>query len=195
MLNVIITRAKQKVYVCTSFPQDFISQYPVLIQQKGNTGRGVLYAYLTYAKAVSDGNKELRNGILHILNQHCTDKHSETTAEITIGSESPFEDEVCELLIEHFGQQRIVQQYSIGGFRIDISILSKQTGEPFIAIECDGAKYHNSPEAFSWDCFRQEQLEQYGFIFYRIWSTNWWDSRDRELHNLIRFIESKDDEQ
>ena len=61
-----------------------------------------------------------------------------------------------------------------------------------IAIECDGAKYHSSPEAYAWDLFRQEQLEKFGFVFHRIWSTNWWDSAERELDNLLGFIRKND---
>ncbi|HMH31389.1 MAG TPA: hypothetical protein VK543_00075, partial [Puia sp.] len=66
------------------------------------------------------------------------------------------------------------------------------TGRPFIALECDGAKYHSSNEAYSWDMFRQAQLENFGFIFYRIWSTNWWHSTESELKKLVEFIQAKD---
>jgi very-short-patch-repair endonuclease len=55
-------------------------------------------------------------------------------------------------------------------------------------LECDGAKYHESPEAYAWDHFRQKQLEQFGFTFYRLWSTKWWDAADRELQSLLTFI-------
>ncbi len=191
MLNVIITRARQKIYVCTSFPQEYVSQYSQLIQQKGNKGRGILYAYLTYAKAVSENNSESREGLLHLLTQHCMDRHYDIS-EVYLGSESPFEDEVYERLVSHIGADRIEQQFKVGGFRIDMIIRNKETGQPFIALECDGAKYHTSPEAYAWDCFRQSQLEQYGFKFYRIWSTKWWDAADRELELLLDFIRSQD---
>lgn len=191
MLNVIITRARSKVYLCTSFPQEYVGQYPQLIQQKGNKGRGIMYAYFTYAKAVSERNEELRQGILQLLTQYCSDKHYDTT-EISLGSESPFEDEVYGRLAQHIGADRIVQQHPVGGFRIDMVIKSKDSHVPLIALECDGAKYHTSPEAYAWDSFRQEQLERYGFIFYRIWSTKWWDAADRELELLLDFIRKQD---
>ena len=107
-------------------------------------------------------------------------------------SESPFEEEVYMRLAQKIGAQRIVQQYKTDGFRIDIVIKCKQTDLPFIAIECDGATYHSSNEAYAWDLFRQEQLEQQGFIFHRIWSTNWWNNADKELDKLVRFIEKKE---
>jgi hypothetical protein len=191
MLNVIVTRAKHKIYVCTSIPQTHVAQYAELLRQFRNRGRAALFAYLMYAKAVSDGNEELRLSILGELSQHCNEKPYHVT-ELGAGSESPFEEEVYSVLTQHIEESRVIQQYKLGGFRIDMAICSKITGKPFIAIECDGAKYHSSSEAYAWDLFRQEQLEKYGLIFHRIWSTRWWDSADKETVELLNFISSHD---
>ena len=57
LLNVIITRAKYKLYVCTSIPEEaFLSYKDLLLAGGGNNRRGVFYAYLAYAKAVSERN-------------------------------------------------------------------------------------------------------------------------------------------
>ncbi len=191
MLNVIVTRAKHKIYVCTSIPQSHIGQYAELLRRLRNRGRAALFAYLMYAKAVSDGNDELRQGILAELSQHCSEKHYEVT-DLGAGSESPFEEEVYSVLTQHIGEGRVVQQYKLGGFRIDMVICSKITDKPCIAIECDGAKYHSSPEAYAWDLFRQDQLEKYGLVFHRIWSTKWWDAADKETNELLNFISAHD---
>jgi very-short-patch-repair endonuclease len=66
---------------------------------------------------------------------------------------------------------------------------------PRIAIECDGAKYHSSPEAYVWDMFRQQQLGHHGFCFHRIWSTRWWDSADKEVERLVEFLRQMDAEE
>jgi hypothetical protein len=57
-----------------------------------------------------------------------------------------------------------------------------------VAIECDGAKYHSSQEAYLYDRHRQQILEGYGFVFHRIWSTNWWRNPKREAMKLIEFL-------
>jgi very-short-patch-repair endonuclease len=191
LLNVIITRAKYKVFVCTSIPQDYIKQYSTLLQQQKNNGRAIFYTYLAYAKAISEGDAETRSSILKQLYDNCDSKVFDIDYD-ALGSESPFEDEVYYRLAEKIGQNRLEQQYRIGGFKIDLIIKSEKRGEPFIAIECDGAKFHSSNEAYAWDMFRQKQLEQYGFTFYRIWSTNWWYSSEKELKKLIDFIQSED---
>ncbi len=191
LLNVIITRAKYKVYVCTSIPQEHINQYPILLKQFKNNGRAIFYSYLAYAKSVSENNLETKDSLLKQLYENCESRTFEIDHDVD-GSESPFEEEVYYRLAEKIGQDRLQQQYKIGGFRIDLIIKSKINGRPIIAIECDGAKYHSSNEAYAWDMFRQSRLEQQGFIFYRIWSTNWWYSVEKELKKLVAFISDVD---
>lgn len=194
LLNVIVTRAKYKVFVCTSIPQEHYNSYSSLLQQMKNNGRAIFYSYLVYAKAVSENNHDVRDALLGLLYENCDSKSFEIDHDI-YGSESPFEEEVYYRLATRIGQVRLEQQHRIGGFRIDLVVKSKISGKPIIAIECDGAKYHSSNEAYSWDIFRQTQLEKQGFIFYRIWSTNWWRSPEKELKNLTEFILKVDNEE
>jgi very-short-patch-repair endonuclease len=193
LLNVIITRAKFKVYVCTSFPQEKIQQYREYLQNSGNIGRGVLYAYLAYAKAIEEGDVTKIRAILDQLYENCTAKQLQESYHSLYGTESPFEEEVVNLLLKNgIPEQRIELQHQCGGFRIDFVIKSNQSGKPVIAIECDGATYHSSNEAYLWDIFRQKQLEEYGFKFYRIWSTEWWISPEKEIQKLLKFIQDFD---
>ena len=62
------------------------------------------------------------------------------------------------------------------------------SGAKKIAIECDGAAYHSSKEAYLYDLHRQKILEQNGFVFHRIWSTNWFRNHKRETERLVKFI-------
>ena len=194
LLNVIVTRAKYKVFVCTSIPQEHYNSYPVLLQQMKNNGRAIFYSYLAYAKSVSENNLETKESLLKQLYENCESKTFEIDHDV-YGSESPFEEEVYYRLAEKIGQERLQQQYKIGGFRIDLIVKSKVTGKPIIAIECDGAKYHSSNEAYAWDMFRQSRLEEQGFTFYRIWSTNWWYSVEKELKKIVAFISQVDKEE
>jgi very-short-patch-repair endonuclease len=186
LLNVIITRAKHEIFVCTSIPQECYNSYVELLKQKKNTGSAIFYAYLAYSKAISENNIDVKESLLKQLLENCEAKVMDTI--YSLGSESPFEEEVYCRLADEIGEDRLEQQYRIGGFRIDIVVKSKLDGKPIIAIECDGAKYHSSNEAYAWDMFRQEQLEKHGLIFHRIWSTNWWNSSEKELEKLILFI-------
>jgi superfamily I DNA and/or RNA helicase/very-short-patch-repair endonuclease len=188
LLNVIVTRAKQKVFVCTSIPESYINSFQRLLENKANKGSGVFYAYLAYAKAIEEDNIEMKNSILNLLAKNCEVFYP---SEFNL-TESIFEQEVYDLLCQHIEPSRIETQYRLGGFRIDIVVKSANNNTPLIAIECDGAKYHSSEEAYAWDIFRQQFLEEYGLKFIRIWSANWWNNPARELKRVLTFINEVD---
>ena len=193
LLNVIITRAKYQLFICTSFPSEKIQQYKEYISNYGNVGRGVLFAYLAYAKAIEENDYESKQFILDLLSPNDSSRKGSKDYNTLFGTESPFEQEVVDCLINNgIPTDRIELQHKCGGFRIDIVLKSKMTGKPVIAIECDGASYHSSNEAYMWDMFRQKQLEDYGFKFYRIWSTNWWQNQETEIKQLLDFIRQFD---
>lgn len=189
LLNVIITRAKYKIYLCSSVPEEKFLHYKDYLNIEGsNNRRGVLFAYLAYSKAVSEGNNELRESVLKALAEN-TNKESGILP-FHQDLESPFEEEVYQALIEHFSQDNIIPQHQFAGFRIDIVYDPKHLGLPKIAIECDGATYHSSREAYLHDRHRQKILENHGFVFHRIWSTNWWENPKRETKKLVSFIKN-----
>lgn len=188
LLNVIITRAKFKVYCCTSIPEQVFMNYKeYLVTEGSNNKRAVLYAYLAYCKAVSESNNELRLSILTTLAEN-TSKSTGFDSFKGGDLESPFEEEVYQTLADHFGTEKLIPQLQFAGFRIDIVYDPKIVGVPKIAIECDGAKYHSSREAYLYDRHRQKILEMHGFVFHRIWSTNWWRNSSREITKLVDFI-------
>lgn len=188
LLNVIITRAKYKVYVCTSVPDSIVLNYKdYLIAEGGIDRRGAFYAYLAYAKAVSAGDTEARENILRTLQEFTSTYRDEEGHALGV-LESPFEEEVFNYLLDVFPSGRFQLQYRYGGFRIDIVYRPENPEAPMVAIECDGAKYHSSQEAYLYDKHRQQILESYGFVFHRIWSTNWWRNPKREAEKLIEFL-------
>lgn len=188
LLNVIITRAKFKIYICSSIPEQVFMNYKdYLIAEGSNNKRAVLYAYLAYCKAVSERNNDLRISVLTTLSEN-TNKSASFDSFKGGDLESPFEEEVYQSLADHLGTEKLIPQFQFAGFRIDIVYDSNIIGIPKIAIECDGAKYHSSREAYLYDMHRQKILEKHGFVFHRIWSTNWWRNSSRETTSLINFI-------
>lgn len=61
----------------------------------------------------------------------------------------------------------------------------EKPGRPVLAIECDGASYHSSATARDRDRLRQAHLQRLGWRFHRIWSTDWFYSREQELERLV----------
>ncbi|MBQ0787284.1 MAG: GreA/GreB family elongation factor, partial [Oceanihabitans sp.] len=131
---------------------------------------------------------EARISVLNTLAENST--KSSTIDNLNEDLESPFEEEVYEALTEHFDEENIIPQLQFAGFRIDMVYDTKHIGLPKIAIECDGASYHSSQEAYLHDIHRQKILEGHGFVFHRIWSTNWWRNPQKETKKLVEFIRS-----
>jgi very-short-patch-repair endonuclease len=145
----------------------------------------MLYAYLAYADAISDHKDEETETILRVLGEN---SHDQKRSADNLGLvESPFEQEVYEVLLDSFDERTIQPQVKAGGFRIDF-VLTLPTGKK-IAIECDGKTYHSSNEAYAHDSFRQTELEHMGYTVYRIWSTKWWNDHEQEKRKFVQFVE------
>lgn len=186
LLNVLITRAKKKLYVCTSIPKEKYLWYSEIIQNEGNNKKGILYAYLAYAEAISNNDNETAESILRILKEQSFESPRIISQDDWL-SESPFEEEVYNELLEHIEKDKIIQQYKIWGFRLDFLV---KINEKNIVLECDGKTYHQSDEAYAYDMYRQKELENMWFIVYRIWSTNWFQDKEYEMQKFLNFVNS-----
>lgn len=190
LLNVIVTRAKKQIYLLTSIPSEHYSNYRDEIATKGNTGKGIFYAYLNYAKFCSEGNEDARVELLNFLMQNQIQESSHGSSAANFLTESPFEEEVVHALLEIVPKQYIATQFQMGGFRLDIVIKNREK-LPAVVIECDGKAYHSSKVAYRYDIHRQNILERHGLFVYRIWSTNWWREKDREILKMKRMLEER----
>ena len=91
-----------------------------------------------------------------------------------------FETDVC-VVLEARGM-KLVPQVGCSNFRIDFGVCHPdEPGRFVMAIECDGATYHSSATARDRDRLRQQMLENLGWTFHRIWSTDWFLHREEEI--------------
>lgn len=188
LLNVIVTRAKHMMIVCTSIPDEYIREFPSLLSAAGNKGKGIFYAYLAYAKAIEDYDPKSKTAVIEQLKANS--ENNELTSKRI--NKTLFEQEVYNRLLSHISSERLIMNYSTGGFIIDIAVLPREKSGKIIAIECDGSVFHLSQEAYAWDIFREKYLAKFGMRFVRIWSVNWWNNTERELDRLMEFINSPD---
>ena len=159
-LNVAATRAKEQVIVVSSFVYSDINS----TQVRPGTGLEFLKNYLQYA---SSGGALL--------------SHGELTNEPMNDFEADVYDALCAKGIE------MVAQVGCSKFRIDLAASHPtQPGKFVLAIECDGATYHSSYTARDRDRLRQQQLENLGWTFHRIWSTDWFMRRDEEVERAVQ---------
>ncbi|HUB65320.1 MAG TPA: DUF3320 domain-containing protein, partial [Methylocella sp.] len=161
-LNVLFTRARIRCEV-------FVSFGPADINLERATGEGprVLKRFLQYAET----------GIL--------EESRKTGADF----DSPFEAAVAEA-IESLGYQ-VETQVGSAGFKIDLAVRDPVKPSCYmLAIECDGATYHSALWARERDRLRQQVLENLGWRFHRIWSTDWFYRRGEQIEKLKQILES-----
>ena len=161
-LNVLFSRARVRCEVFASFDPGDIDPSRTL-----RDGPRVLKRFLDFAKT----------GII--------DERIPTG----LDADSPFEEDVAEV-IRSLGYEADPQVGS-AGFRIDLGIRHPdKPGQYIAAVECDGATYHSALWARERDRLRQDILENLGWQFHRIWSTDWFHRRDTEIRRLDAALEA-----
>ena len=158
-LNVAVTRAKENVQVVSSIHHTDIS-----LRNTQSEGVRLLRAYLHYAE---HGEEALERAVTVSEEDHF---------------DSDFEQEVCDYLRDQ--GFTVDAQVGCSGYKIDLGLRRPDSSDYLLAIECDGATYHRSKNARDRDRLRQHVLENMGWAFYRIWSTDWYKNKSIEKEKL-----------
>ncbi len=157
-LNVAVTRARRRMTLVSSFSHQDMD--PNRSRAKGVE---LLRLYLQYT-ASNGGNLEDSGHTGFPMN--------------------PFEADVHDTLASN--GIPLLSQWGASRYRIDLVAKHPQKPGRFVlAIECDGASYHSAPTARDRDRLRQQQLEALGWRFHRIWSTDWFQRRDKEIERTV----------
>ncbi len=172
-LNVAISRAKKKIMIVTSFePED------LQVDETKNEGPRVLKKYLQYADAISSGNRELADTILHSFG----DDRWKTAEEFDSGR---IADRVFNALTRK--GYTVERNVGIGGYQIDLAV--KQNDRYILGIECDSRLYELSSSTRERDYHRQKYLESRGWKIHRVWTPGMWKDPEKEVARIIQAIE------
>ena len=158
-LNVAITRAKRRMTIVSAFS-------PYDLDPDGlREGPRLLRDYIAYAAS-----------------------HGEDLGKTDVDKQplNGFELDIQRRLKAKVAGIQIEPQYGKSGYRIDFAVFHpEQPGRPVLAIEADGASYHNAPSARDRDRLRQKHLEDLGWRFHRIWSTEYFRHPEREIDRAV----------
>ena len=176
-LNVAITRARESMLVVVSLnPSDIKGTYTHL-------GPKRLRQFLEYAKATSERDEPAQKAVLGSLN----DAMEITSDQSPQKFESPFEESVAKELASQ--GYTVHTQIGESGYRIDLAIVDQRDPTRYVVgIECDGAMFHSARSARERDVLRQDFLENRGWVIERVWSTNWYRNRPREVARITSRI-------
>jgi hypothetical protein len=160
-LNVLFSRARVRCQIFASFEPGDIDP-----SRTRREGPRVLRRFLDFAKSRLIAERSVTG----------------------FEADSPFEEDVSNV-IRQLGYLPD-PQVGTAGFRIDIGVRHpERPGEYLVAVECDGAAYHSALWARERDRLRQDILENLGWRFHRIWSTDWFYHRAREIQRLSTALE------
>ncbi len=155
-LNVLITRAKEQCVVFSNFKSTDL--------KVDNTNKG-LHAFKTFLYYADKG--KFPAGV-----------------QIATSKESEFENEIYEVLVEE--GYTVERKVGTASYRIDLAVVNPDNPDEYIlAIECDGPSYHSSNSTRDRDRLHQEVLENLGWNFYRVWSTDWYHNREDARKRLL----------
>jgi very-short-patch-repair endonuclease len=161
-LNVLFTRARVRCEVFVSFGPGDIN-----LERATGVGPRVLKRFLQYAET-GIPQESLKTGA---------------------DFDSPFEAAVAET-VESLGY-KVEPQVGSAGFKIDLAVRDPaMPGHYMLAIECDGATYHSALWARERDRLRQQVLENLGWRFHRIWSTDWFYRRGEQMEKLKQVLDA-----
>jgi very-short-patch-repair endonuclease len=158
-LNVAVTRSRQRLTVVSSFNSLDIDVSRI----RPGSGVELLRDYLQYA---ASNGKRLGD------------------AELTTAPLNDFEADIFDVLTTQ--GLKLIPQVGASQYRIDmVAQHPRKPGRFVLAIECDGATYHSSYTARDRDRLRQQQLENLGWRFHRIWSTDWLLRKEDEIKRTL----------
>lgn len=155
-LNVLFSRAREQIITFSS-----MTAADIRADENGNPGTYMLKRWLEYsATGVLEGGKP-------------TERQPGSDFEVFVIDQ-----------IKAMGCEA-VPQVGVAGYFIDIGVKHPNWPHGFIlGVECDGASYHSSKSARDRDRLRQQVLEDLGWHFHRIWSTDWFNDPLREAVRL-----------
>ncbi len=160
-LNVMITRARERMVVFASLTSEDISL---------DTGKRGVRALKEFLQLAEKGYMDVPSATSRPFG-------------------SPFEEYVSEFLVSQ--GYEVESQVGMSGFFIDLAIRDPLDRNRYLCgIECDGAPYHSSRTARERDRLRQEILESRGWTIYRIWSTDWFRRRKSQEAKLLSYLEA-----
>jgi len=102
---------------------------------------------------------------------------------------NPFEYDIHQRLLA--AGLDVTPQYGVGRYRLDFAVRHpEKPGEFVLAIEADGASYHSGTIARERDRLRRQVLEDKGWRFVRIWSTDYFRNPGAQIRRVLDAYEA-----
>ena len=175
-LNVAITRAKSKIIIVTSIePED------LKVDNSKNQGPKLLQKYLTYTRAVAEGNTEEANAVLSEF--HSTeDKPTDAITGV-----AAIEVQMKERL-EKLGY-KVDTGLGSANNRISLAVYDEESDRYLVGVELDTDAFKESASCLERDVYKPKFLEGRGWTVVRVWSRDWWLYPNKVIKTITTLAE------
>ena len=185
LLNVIITRAIEKIILFSSIPENIFSNFKTLIQKNGNRGKSIFYAYLYYAKAISDNKTEKISEVLDVVSHK--KYHNKYKRELNSKSLELFSTYFVNNLSNKIGESIICENYfKVGGYEYEIAL--KKGNSVKLLIDINGKVAYDSYEDYIFDMDRCHVAKKSNYNYYRLWLSNFYNNLEYETNKVIDLL-------
>lgn len=166
-LNVLVTRARQRVHVVTSIPPDVYASLPPVPPGQTAGGGWLLFAYLAFAEQVERAYEAPSPVIPDAASPAALDREVEVRA-------TRWPSQFAESLAASFAAGSGVASevyWGNDGFCVDVALRHPaRPDDVTVGILCDGSRYALADDPVEWDIFRTGILESQGWTLRRVWS-------------------------
>ncbi len=174
-LNVAVTRARERVVLVASFDPTVLD-----VEATKNQGPKLLKQYLLYADAVSRARRDAVAALLKELDPSAPlakEPNPVLAGTKTLEAQLGEALEAAGLAVEtHVG---------FSGYKLDLAVVDPTDGSRFtLGVESDGPMFHTASSARERDVERQRMLQARGWTVDRVWSRNWWRTREVEVERI-----------
>ena len=175
-LNVAITRAKSKIIVVTSIEPEELK-----VEGSKNLGPKLLRQYLTYVRAVSEGDTKSAESILVELDP--SEKKSYATLTDMVGVEMQIKER-----LEKMGY-KVHLGLGNKNNRISLAVYDEKLDKYLVGVELDKDAYQSSDSSMERDVYKPRFLEARGWTMLRIWCRDWWISPNKVIKTITNIAE------
>ena len=162
-LNVLVTRARERIHVITSIPRSEYAALPPVTAGQTPGGRWLLYAYLRFIEELEQ----------QFADRVQRDDAPPAAPEVRT-EDAPHRSTVALGLARQLAQEgRLGSQVPWGnaGFCVDIAVQHPhRAGDVTVGVLCDFNRYAHAEDPVEWELFRTSMLEAQGWRFHRVLS-------------------------
>ncbi len=175
-LNVAITRAKKKVIIVTSIEPEELK-----VDTTKNDGPKLLKEYLTYARAVSEGDTVSAKAILNALSQSEPKQSSvnESFPDIKLQLKERLEKLGYETVLDIGNRSNL----------ISLAIYDRKADRYLLGVQLDCDTFNSTSHALEREVYKPRFLESRGWNIMRVWCRDFWLSPAKVVKSIANAAE------